>query len=67
MTSAQLGQLFMVSCPAEAAPTPLARLDAAGERLLTSASAAMRTTVSLRDLHGRLSDEQKARFNAFGR
>jgi hypothetical protein len=67
MTSAQLGQLFMMTCPAEAAPTPLERLDAADERLLTAASAAMRMTVSLRDFNGRLSDEQKARFNAFGR
>jgi hypothetical protein len=67
MTSAQLGQLFMMSCPAETASTPLARLDAADDWLLTSVSAAMRMTMSLRDLQSRLSDEQKARFNAFGR
>ena len=58
MMFAQLGELFMISCPTEVAPTPLERLDAADERLLTAASAAMRMTVSLRDFNGRLSDEQ---------
>lgn len=55
------------SCQAAEAITPPARLAAVGERLDVMLQAVKSVRTALDDFYGKLSDEQKAQFEAIGR
>jgi hypothetical protein len=62
-----LSQALMASCPSAVPPAALERLDAADARLLSLASAAKTMNAALIDFYGRLTDDQKQRFNLLRR
>jgi hypothetical protein len=65
--TAKAAELLKTSCPAnEEVITPTARLDAAHERLAAMLQAVKTVRTALDDFYGRLSDEQKAQFEAIG-
>jgi hypothetical protein len=66
--TAKAADLLKASCPAkeEEAITPTARLDAAHKRLEAMLQAVKTVRTALDDFYGRLSDEQKAQFEAIG-
>src|SRR5262249_34027209 len=55
------------ACPKETAQTPVVRLDLAMRRLDAMLYAVIAIAPALDDFYGRLSDEQKARFNSINR
>src|SRR6201999_77928 len=65
-TSAKAAGLLKSSCGSSAAITPPARLEAVGKRLDTMLQAIKMVRASLDDFYGKLSDEQKAQFEAIG-
>ena len=64
--SAQAADVLKTSCPAQTGETPLARLDAASNRLQALVQAAKTVRPALAAFYASLSDEQKARFNSMG-
>jgi len=65
--TAKAADLLKTSCPAkEEVITPMARLDAAHKRLEAMRQAVKTVRTALDDFYGRLSDEQKAQFEAIG-
>jgi hypothetical protein len=64
--SAKAADLLKSSCQGGDAITPPARLEAAGKRLDTMLQAIKTVRSALDDFYGKLSDEQKAQFEAIG-
>jgi LTXXQ motif family protein len=65
--TAKAADMLKTSCPAnDAAITPPARLDAVGKRLEVMQQAVKTVRTALDDFYGKLSDEQKAQFEALG-
>jgi hypothetical protein len=64
--SAQAADQLRTSCPAQTAATPVARLDAASNRLQALVQAAKTVRPTLGAFYASLDDEQKARFNNMG-
>jgi hypothetical protein len=65
--SAQAADDLKTSCPAQAVATPVARLDAANNRLQALVQAAKTVRPRLVAFYASLGDEQKAQFNNLGR
>ena len=65
--SMEMAKFLTSTCPAETPATPMARFDAAGDRLMTLLHAAMGIEPVLGDFYSRLSDEQRQRFNTVAR
>lgn len=66
-TSAEMHKLLLAACAQPAAPNPLARLDAADQRLVATNLAATNMEVALNDFYGALDARQKKQFDALGR
>jgi len=64
--SAKAADLLKSSCQSNEAITPPARLEAVGKRLDTMLQAIKMVRTPLNDFYGKLSDEQKAQFEAIG-
>jgi hypothetical protein len=64
--SAKAADLLKASCEVGEAITPPARLEAVGKRLDTMLQAVKTVRAALDDFYGKLSDEQKAQFEAIG-
>jgi len=64
--SAKAADMLMSSCQGGDAITPPARLEAAGKRLDNMLQAVKTVHTALDDFYGKLSDEQKAQFEAIG-
>jgi hypothetical protein len=64
--SAKAADLLKSSCQTSDAITPPARLEAVGKRLGTMLQAVKMVRTALDDFYGKLSDEQKAQFEAIG-
>ncbi len=64
--SAKAAELLKGSCQANEAITPPARLEGTGQRLDTMLQAVKMVRVALDDFYGKLTDEQKAQFEAIG-
>jgi LTXXQ motif family protein len=61
--SMEMAQFLNTTCPAETPATPMARLDAASDRVMALLHAAMGIEPMLGQFYGTLSDEQRRRFN----
>ena len=57
----EMGQFLALQCPRAGAETPMARLDAATDRLTAMIFAASTVNLALNDFYGLLTSEQKAR------
>jgi hypothetical protein len=64
--SAKAADMLKASCQADDAITPPARLAAVGKRLDVMLQAVKSVRAALDDFYGKLSDEQKAQFEAIG-
>jgi hypothetical protein len=64
--SARAADMLKASCPATEPITPPARLEAIANRLDTMLQAVETVRAALDDFYGKLSDEQKAQFEAIG-
>ena len=64
--TAKAADMLKASCQGNEAITPPARLEAVGKRLDVMLQAVKSIRVSLDDFYGKLSDEQKAQFEAIG-
>jgi hypothetical protein len=64
--SAKAADMLKTSCQADDALTPPARLAAAGKRLDVMLQAITTVRTALDDFYGKLTDEQKAQFEAIG-
>jgi hypothetical protein len=64
--AAKAGDMLTASCVTDDSLTPPARLAAVGQRLDTMLQAVTTVQAALDDFYGRLSDEQKARFESIG-
>jgi hypothetical protein len=64
--SAKAADLLKGSCQANEAITPPARLEATGQRLDSMLQAVKMVRAALDDFYGKLTDEQKAQFEAIG-
>lgn len=64
--STKAAEMLKASCQVGEAITPPARLEAVGKRLETMLQAVKTVRAALDDFYGRLSDEQKAQFEAIG-
>jgi hypothetical protein len=64
--SAKAAEMLKSSCPTTEPITPPARLEAIANRLETMLQAVKTVRAALDDFYGRLSDEQKAQFEAIG-
>jgi hypothetical protein len=64
--SAKAADMLKTSCQADDALTPPARLAAAGKRLDVMLQAITTVRMALDDFYGKLTDEQKAQFEAIG-
>ena len=62
--SMEMAQFLMSSCPAETPSTPMARFDAAGDRIVALLHAAMNIEPMLNEFYSKLSDQQRRRFNS---
>jgi hypothetical protein len=65
--SAQMEKMLLASCAQPPADSPLGRLDAADNRLVTINYAASNMQIALNAFYSMLSGEQKRNFDAFGR
>jgi hypothetical protein len=65
--SSDMAKLLIVSCAQATPADPLARLDAADDQLTAINYAATNVQIAVDDFYGRLSNSQKARFEASGR
>jgi hypothetical protein len=64
--SANATEMLKASCPTSEPITPPARLEAIANRLETMLQAVKNVRAALDDFYGKLSDEQKAQFEAIG-
>ena len=64
--SANAAEMLKASCPTSEPITPPARLEAIANRLETMLQAVKNVRAALDDFYGKLSDEQKAQFEAIG-
>jgi len=64
--SAQAADELKTSCPAQTPATPVARLEAASNRLQALVQAVKTVRPTLGSFYASLGDEQKARFNNVG-
>jgi hypothetical protein len=64
--SAKAADMLKASCPTTEPITPPARLEAVGKRLEIMLQAVKMVRAALDDFYGKLSDEQKAQFEAIG-
>jgi hypothetical protein len=64
--STKAADMLKASCQTAEAITPPARLEAAGKRLDTMLQAVKSVRAALDDFYGKLTDEQKAQFEAIG-
>jgi hypothetical protein len=64
--SAKAADMLKTSCQADTAVTPPARLAATGKRLDAMLQAVKTVRTAVDDLYGKLTDEQKAQFEAIG-
>ena len=64
--TAKAADMLKASCQVSEAITPPARLEAVGKRLDVMLQAVKSVRTALEDFYGRLSDEQKAQFEAIG-
>jgi hypothetical protein len=64
--SAKAADMLKTSCQAADAITPPARIEAVGKRLDVMLEAVKSVRAALDDFYGKLSDEQKAQFEAIG-
>jgi LTXXQ motif family protein len=62
--SMEMAKFLTTTCPAETPSTPMARLDAASDRVMSLLHAAMNIEPMLDEFYGTLSDQQRRRFNA---
>jgi hypothetical protein len=62
--SMEMAQFLNTTCPAETPTTPMARLDAASDRVMALLHAAMGIEPMLGQFYGTLSDQQRRRFNS---
>lgn len=65
--SIDMAKFLASSCPEETPATPMARLDAAGDRIMSLLHAATTIEPMLGQFYGSLSDDQRARFNTAAR
>jgi hypothetical protein len=65
--SAQMEKMLLASCAQAQADSPLGRLDAADDRLVTINYAVSNMEIALNAFYSTLTDEQKENFDAFGR
>ena len=65
--SAELSKYLAEACPQQTPPTPVGRLDAAGNRVNAMLYAAMNLDPILSGFYFQLSDEQKKKFDSMGR
>src|SRR5262245_14049272 len=65
--SSDMAKLLIASCAQLIPADPLARLDAASDQITAINYAASNVQIALDDFYGRLSQQQKARFEATGR
>jgi LTXXQ motif family protein len=65
--SSDMARLLIASCAQPIPADPLARLDSAADRITAINYAASNVQIALDDFYGRLSQQQKARFEATGR
>jgi len=61
--SMEMGKYLMSACPADTPETPMARLDAANDRVMALLHAAMNIEPILGEFYSKLSDRQRQRFN----
>ena len=66
-TSSDMAKLLIASCAQPIPADPQARLDAAADRLTALNYAATTVQIAFDDFYGRLSNEQKARFESLAR
>ena len=64
--SANAAEMLKASCPTSEPITPPARIEAIANRLETMLQAVKNVRAALDDFYGKLSDEQKAQFEAIG-
>jgi hypothetical protein len=64
--TAKAADMLKASCQADEPITPPARLEAVGKRLNVMLQAVKTVRAALEDFYGKLSDEQKAQFEAIG-
>jgi hypothetical protein len=62
--SMEMAKFLTTTCPAETPSTPMARLDAASDRVMSLLHAAMNIEPILGEFYASLSDQQRRRFNA---
>jgi hypothetical protein len=62
--SMEMAQFLTSTCPAKTPSTPMTRLDAASDRVMSLLHAAMGIEPMLGEFYGSLSDQQRQRFNA---
>jgi hypothetical protein len=62
--SMEMAQFLSTACPAETPSTPMARLGAASDRVMSLLHAAMNIEPMLGEFYATLSDRQRRRFNA---
>lgn len=62
--SMEMAQFLTTTCPAETPSTPMARLNAASDRVMSLLHAAMNIEPLLGQFYASLSDQQRRRFNA---
>jgi hypothetical protein len=62
--SMEMAQFLNGSCPTETPDTPMARLGAASDRVMSLLHAAMNIEPMLGGFYASLSDQQRRRFNA---
>ena len=65
--SSDMAKLLIASCAQPIPADPLARLDSASDQITAMTYAASNVQIALDDFYGRLSQTQKARFEATGR
>jgi LTXXQ motif family protein len=65
--SSDMAKLLIASCARPIPADPLARLDSASDQITAMNYAASNVQIALDDFYGRLSQQQKARFEATGR
>jgi hypothetical protein len=66
-TSSDMAKLLIASCAQPIPADPLARVDAANDQITAMNYAATNVQIALDEFYGRLSQQQKARFEATGR
>jgi len=66
-TSSDMAKLLIASCAQPIPADPLARLDAAADRLTALNYAATTVQIAFDDLYSKLNNDQKARFDSLAR